>query len=305
MITVPNAWDAEQIVSARLAKTLIETQFPELAPANISLIGYGFDNTVYQVNDRFVFRFPRRELAVGLLKTENQLLPSLASQLPLSIAEPIFFGKPNGGYHWPFTGYHYVQGTPPARLTEEERIQSASVLARFLRTLHHYPHLKAQKLGVPFDELNRLDMMKRKPALEKYVKQMKERSLYSKQEILEDYVNDIQEIHYQEKHVLVHGDLHIKNMIVDQTNMVSGIIDWGDVHIGHPAVDLAIAYSFLPPKGRARFFKEYGKVDEETHRLAKWKAVFTTVVLVAHSYDQGDKQTLEEALESLNLIFQE
>lgn len=305
MITVPNAWDAEQIVSAPLAKTLIETQFPELAPATISLLGYGFDNTVYQVNDRFVFRFPRRELAVGLLKTENQLLPSLTSQLPLSIAEPIFFGKPNAGYPWPFTGYHYVQGTPPARLTEEERIQSASVLARFLRTLHHYPHLKAQELGVPFDELNRLDMMKRKPALEKYVKQMKERSLYSKQAILENYIDSIQEIHYQEKNVLVHGDIHIKNMIVDQTNMVSGIIDWGDVHIGHPAVDLAIAYSFLPPKGRACFFKEYGKVDEETHRLAKWKAVFTTVVLVAHSYDQGYKQTLEAALESLNLIFQE
>ncbi|BFJ00329.1 MAG: aminoglycoside phosphotransferase family protein [Priestia megaterium] len=303
---MPNAWDAEQIVSAPLAKTLIETQFPELAPAVISLLGYGFDNTVYQVNDRFVFRFPRRELAAGLLKTENQLLPSLASQLPLSIAEPIFFGKPNGGYPWPFTGYHYVQGTLPARLTEEERIQSASVLARFLRALHYYPHLKAQELGVPFDELNRLDMMKRKTALEKYVKQMKERNLYSKQEILENYVNDIQEIHhYQEKNILVHGDLHIKNMIVNQTNMVSSIIDWGDVHIGHPAVDLAIAYSFLPSKGRARFFKEYGKVDEETHRLAKWKAVFTTVVLVAHSYDQGDKQTLEAAIESLNLIFQE
>ncbi|MBE2973424.1 phosphotransferase [Priestia megaterium] len=302
---MPNAWDAEQIVSVPLANTLIETQFPELAPAAISLLGYGFDNTVYQVNGRFVFRFPRRELAVGLLKTENQLLPSLASQLPLSIAEPLFFGKPKAGYPWPFTGYHYVQGTPPARLTEEERIQSASVLARFLRTLHHYPYSKAQELGVPFDELNWLDMMKRKPALEKYVKQMKKCNLYSKQAILENYVDSIQEIKYQEKYVLVHGDLHIKNMIVDQTNMVSGIIDWGDVHIGHPAVDLAIAYSFLPPKGRARFFKEYGEVDGKTHRLAKWKAVFTTVVLVAHSYDQGDKQTLETAIESLNLIFQE
>ena len=46
---MPNAWDAEQIVSVPLAKTLTETQFPELAPATISLLGYGFDNTVYQV----------------------------------------------------------------------------------------------------------------------------------------------------------------------------------------------------------------------------------------------------------------
>ena len=57
MITVPNTWDAEQIVSAPFAKTLIETQFPELAPATISLLGYGFDNTVYQVNDRLCFGF--------------------------------------------------------------------------------------------------------------------------------------------------------------------------------------------------------------------------------------------------------
>ena len=195
---MPNAWDAEQIVSAALSKTLIETQFPELAPAKVSLLGYGFDNTVYQVNDRFVFRFPRRELAVGLLKQKISFYQVLLLNCLYRLQSP-FFGKPNAGYPWPFTGYHYVQGTSPARLTEEERIKSASVLARFLRTLHHYPHLKAQELGVPFDELNRLDTMKRKPALEKYVKQMKERSLYSKQEILEDYVNDIQEIHYQEK----------------------------------------------------------------------------------------------------------
>ncbi|MFS2174327.1 phosphotransferase, partial [Priestia megaterium] len=64
---MPYSWDAELIVSAPLANTFIETQFPDLAPATISLVGSGFYIRFFFLFDRFVFRFPRRVLGVGLL----------------------------------------------------------------------------------------------------------------------------------------------------------------------------------------------------------------------------------------------
>jgi len=75
------AWTAEEEVSAELAARLIEAQFPALAPARVALLGVGWDNTAYRVNDALVFRFPRREIAVPLLETECRLLATIAQMV--------------------------------------------------------------------------------------------------------------------------------------------------------------------------------------------------------------------------------
>ena len=63
-------WTAEHTVDEALARSLVETQFPDLAPARLTPLGVGWDNTVYDVDGRWVFRFPRRAIAVPLLETE-------------------------------------------------------------------------------------------------------------------------------------------------------------------------------------------------------------------------------------------
>ena len=45
----------------------------------------------------------------------------------------------------------------------------------------------------------------------------------------------------------VHGDLYARHLLLDETRLPSGVIDWGDVHLGDPALDLSVAISFLPP----------------------------------------------------------
>ena len=62
-----NPWSPEIELSTHDAICLITNQFPELSPLKISLLGQGFDNTVFMVNDLFVFRFPRRTIASDLL----------------------------------------------------------------------------------------------------------------------------------------------------------------------------------------------------------------------------------------------
>src|SRR5262245_20040456 len=66
-------WRAEIAVQPALAKQLIEAQFPALRPVFARLVGEGWDNTAYLVNEAFIFRFPRRLVAVPLIKTEIYL----------------------------------------------------------------------------------------------------------------------------------------------------------------------------------------------------------------------------------------
>lgn len=62
------------------------------------LLSEGWDNTVWLVDGRWVFRFPRREGVIPGIEREMVLLPRLA---PLPIPVPVF-GRPAEGYRWPF-----------------------------------------------------------------------------------------------------------------------------------------------------------------------------------------------------------
>ncbi|MCQ2011075.1 phosphotransferase [Sporolactobacillus sp. STSJ-5] len=300
-----NIWDPEQVVSEKLARTLIERQFPELAPAKVSALGEGYDNTVYLVNERYVFRFPRRQIAVGLLRAESGILPKLADHLPLQISKPLFFGNPDAEFSWPFLGYEKVRGYLPVILTHEERARSAADLAQFLRALHHFPAEQAAALGVPDDELGRLDIGKRKMALLQRVDQLAMQNLYHRVGKLRQYVEKTDPIPLAEQRCLVHGDLHIRNLISNQLGRVTGVIDWGDVHIGDPAVDLSIVYSFLPYGARSQFFAVYGEVSDATKALARWKAAFTTVSLFMYGYDRQNADIVEGCRQSLDLILED
>src|SRR5438067_10757151 len=97
-----NIWDAERIVDADEARSLINQQFPEIAAEKMEVLGVGWDNTAYLVNDKYVFRFPRRQIAVALLDTEHSALKELSKLLPLQIPQPEWFGKPTENYPWPF-----------------------------------------------------------------------------------------------------------------------------------------------------------------------------------------------------------
>jgi aminoglycoside phosphotransferase (APT) family kinase protein len=84
-------------------------------------------------------------------------------------------------------------------------------------------------------------------------------------------------------------------MLVDENGRVSGIIDWGDINIGHPACDLNVVYSFLPPDARSNFFKEYGYVDEQTKMLARLIAIYIPILIMMQAIDDKDERLVDEA----------
>lgn len=296
-----NSWNPEIVITKDFAVQLINAQFPSLGIQTIVEFGQGFDNTIFLVNQEYIFRFPRRSIAEGLLRTEGELLPKLVDKLPLSVPRPIFYGKKSKHYPWGFIGYKHIIGKVPSMLTTTERLRMVQPLAEFLKELHKYPLKELDNLLIPYDELYRLDIEKRKPRLlEKIIELIEYENIHVYRQT-EKYAQSLQAIAVPDTKVLTHGDLHIRNVIVSEANSLAGIIDWGDTHIGHPAVDLSIVFSLIPAEGRESFFSIYGHVDSTTLELARFKAIYTLVILLSYAWDKKDSVLYKDAKSSLSI----
>jgi aminoglycoside phosphotransferase (APT) family kinase protein len=85
----------------------------------------------------------------------------------------------------------------------------------------------------------------------------------------------------------------------DTEGQLTGLIDWGEVHAGDPALDLSIAWSFLPPTAHAAFRSHYGHIDEATWRRAKFKAIHYAVIVMGYALDIGDLDLQREMTQTL------
>ncbi|QHT61352.1 phosphotransferase [Paenibacillus lycopersici] len=290
-----NVWDAEWEVNEKLARTLIVSQFQQLSSKQVKRLGWGWDNTVFLIGDEYVFRFPRRTIAVGSIRMEGKLLPKLEAYMTVPYPKPLFYGEASDEYPAPFLGYTYVPGDFPIGLSEERRALSAETLATFLRRLHEFPVQAALKCGVQQDHRSLTDIASRKVKLEGFLSKV---LVYLSPEefgAIEGYLSGLQTDRVETMNVLLHGDLHFKNMLVNENGIVSGIIDWGDLSVGHPACDLSVAYSFLPPCARGVFFETYGGADEETKLLARLIAVYIPVLILMQAVDDGNEAIAAEA----------
>src|SRR5204862_7920551 len=130
-------WAGELVADAPLVRRLL-AQFPGLDPQSLPPFVVGWDYSIWAVDDRWAFRFPRREMGVPGTRREIAVLPELAPLLPISVPAPVFVGEPANGFPWPFFGSALLPGRElaDADLEEAARLEVGRALARFLRVLH-------------------------------------------------------------------------------------------------------------------------------------------------------------------------
>ncbi len=297
-------WDAERVVEADLAQALIKSQFPGLNPGRLESLGVGFDNTAYLVDGLYVFRFPRRQVAVPLLQTESAVLPKLGALLPLPVPEPAWLGEPEARFPWPFAGYRFIPGTTACRadLSESERAAAASHLGAFLKVLHSLPVAAGESWGLTEDRIGKLDLEKRIPQAESYLEEVAGAGLVDVRQRLSAVIAESRSLKTNGPRVVVHGDFYARHLLVDSRHRLSGVIDWGDLHLGDPAVDIGIAMSFLPRAAHGAFASAYGPVSEETWLLARFRALYISLVLVSYGHDSGDQHLVREGRQALRYI---
>ncbi len=305
-------WTPEKVVDQALAQSLIAEKFPALASLSIEPFGEGFDNTAYLVGGEWVFRFPRRQVAVPLLETETRLLPAIAPRLPWAIPVPEFVGDPTPRYEWPFAGYRKLPGRTADQLglDDAQRTRLAAPLGRFLKALHVISAEEAASFGAGPDLIGKLDVPLRtrrthealdklRPtgalpaALEAAMLKVVERANTALvRPSLKDTVPRIER-------VLLHGDLYARHLLLGEQAQVTGVIDWGDVCFGHRATDLGGAVALVPPGARDALFEAYGGCDEATLGLARFRAVTHQVWVLSYAVDRKDAALVRESLGSL------
>lgn len=299
-------WLSTTQLSSDQAKHLIQTQFPDLLPVHLEFIGQGWDNVVYRVNDEYVFRFPRRQIGADLIDVEWKVLPNLIGRLPIPIPEPLFYGKPTPEFAWHFLGYRFLPGQSvcSARLNIEQRTNLAKPLAEFLKALHSVDQSQAISIGAGFDALGMLDVEKRWPIARQNFEKIKELGLFQHCDTLLTMLDKLKDVRDTGVKTLVHGDFSARHLLVDKRYKLNGTIDWGDVRIGNPAIDLMIVFSFLPQSAHLLFFDAYGPIDDQTHQLSLFRTLYYASLVLLYSHDINDNDLLDETLFGLHLMIE-
>jgi aminoglycoside phosphotransferase (APT) family kinase protein len=294
-------WSPELVVDEPLARRLIADSFPQFEPGRLTLLAQGWDNAVWAGDDGWAFRFPQRELGVRGVERELEVLPRLASLLPLPIPVPILKGEPRGDYPWPWFGFRLLPGREAAlaAIDDAARLRLAVPLARFLRMLHDRGVDAVADLDVPVDPLGRGDPTVRVPRIRERLEELRRLGLGPPPETLETLLEVATSLPPSLDEVLVHGDLHARHLLVDDDGAPTGVIDWGDVCLADPAVDLSLSWSLLPPAARRGFEHAYGAVDEATQVRARLLAVDLCASLAVYGRAEGVPALERESLAGL------
>ena len=295
-------WDAEIVIDGPLVRGLLAEQFPELDAPSARLLGRGWDNSVWVVEERWAFRFPHRAVAVPLLERDVEVLPLVAPLLPVAVPAPRYVGRPSERYPWPFVGAPLLPGCEPAvaDLNERDRVELGTALGRFLRVLHApaVPGAVDPTGSLPVDPNRRTDMPARVRIARAWLEELERLGSWGAPEVVERLLSAALDLRPASAEAVVHGDLHVRHVLVDG-GALTGVIDWGDVCRADPAVDLSLVWSLLPPGGREAFLSEYGTVTEEQVLRARVLAVSLCAALATFAVHEGHRRLERETLAGL------
>jgi len=297
-------------VGERLATALIRSQFPELAGAPLRAMAAGWDNAVFSVGTTggtgggpWVFRFPQRGVAIAGIEREIALLPEIAPALPLPVPVPRWVGRPDPrlGYPWPFFGSPLIVGSEVAELSLDDAARGALAepLARFLRALHD-PRLAARlSARLPVDPNRRADAPHRAAIAGRWLDDLAASGHWAVPQSVRRVLARATSLAPVPPTTVVHGDLHVRHVLLGSSGEPAGVIDWGDMGFADPSVDLALVWFLLPPAARRRFWDGYGPVSDAQLLRARILALGLSAALAVYARDEGLDALLREALGGL------
>ena len=187
-----------------------------------------------------MFRFPKRPAVERQLFVERAVLPLLAGRTSIPVPAFSFHGVPSARFPMHFAGYEKLPGVPaigvdPAGANPGRRAQ---VLGQFLSSLHAFPVETAAALDVPAYPAALL------------LEEVREETLGDLPRVREA-LPDAAEADWRRfferppdgagvTPVLVHGDLAAEHILIDpDAGDITGVIDWSELAVGDPAIDVA------------------------------------------------------------------
>lgn len=296
------AWAADYEVDLEQARTLIETQFPAFAGQDARILGRGFDNLAVQIGTA-VFRFPRAQLGAHLLDTELTWLPRLGPRLELAIPLPRWIGQPAGDYPYPFAGYSLLPGQTGCSFawTRETRAQLVKPLARTLRALHDTP----TPPDPPGDELDRANLPARAKDMLEHLDELAAAWPELDLDALTQRAHAWSTAPREHGRCWVHGDLYARHVLVREGGTPTALIDWGDMHVGDPCLDLVIVPAMLAREDWPRFFAHYGPVTPAAWTRARFRALYGATIMVHYGHSVSDQALQQAGRHTLRVLLED
>lgn len=300
----PEPWKPEIELGLERAAALIRRAFPELSGQPVRPLGEGWDNLAVQVGG-WVFRLPRRQLGAACMDAEIDVMPTLARLLEVPVTAPVKVAGPFEDYPWRFAGYPRLEGLTGCdpRLDDAQRGAAAPALGRALAQLHGLPPDTPGLASAPPDRLRRTDLPFRAGQLRERVRGWPEEAE------IEGWMQPLLGAPpWPEAPRLVHGDLYARHVLIHASGGLAGILDWGDVHRGDPALDLQVLWTLLPPDSHPAFLQAYraagGVLDPGALRRARLRGLYSAVALRLYGDAVGDPALQQVAARALGWLRQ-
>ncbi|MET7987738.1 aminoglycoside phosphotransferase family protein [Streptomyces sp. NPDC005281] len=274
---------ARSDITEALIRDLLREQHPDLADLPLRLGALGWDNQVWRLGDDLAVRLPwATQSADALLRKEYAWVPLLAPRLPLRVPVPQRLGEPGERFPRPWLVTTWVPGEPADRAPVTRPKEAAVALADFLTALHLPAPDGApagrDRGGPPADTAEHLT---------RALASATELGLVSDPAAVRAVWEDAATApEWSGPRLWLHGDLHPANVLTTD-GTISGVIDFGDLFAGDPALDLAAAWILLPDGAVDHFHAAYRpSPDSATLRRARGWAVLRALGFL-HIADAG------------------
>ena len=259
-------------IDASLVRRLIAGQFPQWADLPIKPVEFsGWDNRTFHLGEQMTARFPSADEYSKQVEKEQFWLPKLAPLLPLKIPIPLAMGKPGEGYPWHWSVYSWLDGKTASLEGIDDVRQFASSLAEFLVAL--------QKIDTTGGPMAGAQNFYRGGSLAVYDietrQAIKALGDNPNAKIMTEVWDAALSSTWQSSPVWVHGDIAVGNLLVSG-GQLSAVIDFGQLGVGDPACDLAIAWTFFTGESRD-VFRAALKLDTATWARGRGWALWKTL----------------------------
>lgn len=207
---------------AAAIRQALNAEIPDLEIESLKIIETGWDHLVAEVNEKWIFRFPRKKASIKNLQREKKLLAYLKSYISLAVPQYQFFGKKIA-----FAGYQKLPGIHLNKqiyhsLDPVVKDNIALTLATFFCELHASVSKEQARewgYGTAIRPLEKIATLSGMP--DEIKTMLIEAVDYAEAELS------------KEEMVFIHQDVNGDNSVLDENlGQITGVFDFSDVAIG-------------------------------------------------------------------------
>jgi aminoglycoside phosphotransferase (APT) family kinase protein len=257
-----------------LVRRLLAGQMPQWADLPLRLAEpIGTDNVMIRLGDSLALRLPRTEDAAEATRKEQELVPRIATQLPVPVPVPVGVGEPEHGYPWPWSVYPWIAGRNPD--PGEGGVDLANDLADFVQALRGVDTFGLTAEG-PLHSYRADSIQLRDAATRRCIDECE--GLIDTTRAAEAWDAAKRVPDHDGPPVWMHSDVQPGNLLVHDGRLAA-VIDWGGLALGEPAVDCIVAWTLLTTETRPEFRARVGVDDDTWNRGRAWALSIALVAL--------------------------